>query len=128
MPFLSRIGSPIGAAVDGGALTAGSGRLRVEPDQLDGAIAVFKDALDTVESEVGRARNDLDAMPPAKDQVSQDAVDVFNQLGYKNADSAIKAWEGAVLQLRAIVERLEEAKRGIMQADADNSSNFRASS
>lgn len=126
MPFFTGIGQPISAAVDTGTAVApgGAGHLRINPEQLDGAIAVFKDALSAVESEVRWASQELYAEPPASDQVSNDAANAFNRLGFVNADSAVVAWEGAVQQLRSIVEQLEEAKRTIVQSDTGNVANF----
>jgi len=129
MPFLTGVGQSISAVVDAGAAAAtatAGGRLRISPDQLDGAIAVFENALTSVESEVARARAELDARPPANDQVSNDAANAFNRVGYVNENSAVAAWEGAVQQLRSIVEQLQAAKQTIMQTDTGNVSNFQA--
>jgi hypothetical protein len=129
MPFVAATGQPLNA-VGGrevtGTITGATGRLRLDPDQLDGAIAVFKDALDAVEKEVRWAVEDILARPPANDAVSIDAANAFNRVGYENPHSAIAAWQGAVDQLHSIVEQLEAAKRTIVQADAGNVSNFRA--
>ena len=137
MPFFTAIGQPVGAVVDGatagavvgaadGAAVAGgaSGRLRISPEQVDGAIAVFKGALAAVESEVRWAVNDIQARPPANDAVSNDAANAFNRVGYENADSAVAAWEGAVQQLRSIVEQLEAARQTIVSTDTGNVTNF----
>jgi PE family len=126
VPFVTGIVQPINAV--GGEAAAGhtgaSGKLRVEPEQLDGVIAVFEDALATVGSEVKRARTELDAMPLANDQVSTDAANAFNRVGYVNEDSAVRAWKGAVQQLRSIIEQLNAAKQTIVQTDTENVSNF----
>ena len=126
MPFFTGIGQSINTVVDEGAdaSPASAGRLHIDPDQLDGAIAVFKDALDMVEKEVWVARHELNALPLANDEVSNDAANAFNRLGYLNEDSAVVAWEGAVQQLRSIVEQLETAKQTIIQTDVDNVSGF----
>ncbi|HEY3262441.1 MAG TPA: hypothetical protein VGJ95_19610, partial [Pseudonocardiaceae bacterium] len=58
--------------------------------------------------------------------VSTDAANAFNRVGYENANSAVAAWQGAVDQLRSIVEQLDEARRTIMQADVGSVSNFQA--
>jgi hypothetical protein len=126
VPFFTGVVQPINAA--GSEAVAGptgaSGKLRVEPEQLDGAIAVFKDALNALDSEVRWASQELYARPLANDAVSNDITDAFNRLGFMNANSAIVAWEGAVQQIRSIVEQLELAKRTVQQADTGNASNF----
>ena len=129
MPFLTGVGQAINAAVDAGAAAAtatAGGRLRISPDQLDGAIAVFQDALNALEGEVRWASQEIYAQPPANDQVSNDAANAFNRVGYVNENSAVVAWEGAVQQLRSIVEQLQAAKQTIMQTDTGNVANFQA--
>jgi len=123
MPFFTGIGQPVNA-VDPGATSGANGRLRIDPDQLDAAIAVFQDAHDSVEGEVRRAVGDIRAMALAQDQVSNDAVNAFNRMSCDNIDSAIAAWEGAVRELRSIVQRLRETRQAIVEADASNVSNF----
>jgi hypothetical protein len=127
VPFFAGIGQSIGTVVDNvaAAMPTAGGRLRIEPDQLDGAIAVFQEALDTLAGEVERARTELQAMPPANDDVSRDAANAFNRLGYVNENSAVMAWQGAVEQLESIVEQLKAAKEAIVRADTGNVSNFR---
>jgi hypothetical protein len=120
VPFFVRVGRS-----DGDATAGPGGWLRVEPDQLDGAIAVFQDALHILEREVGEAMYAIEARPPAADAVSREAVEVFNQRGYRSADSAVAAWRGAVGELRRIVEQLTAAKRAVMAADAGNAASFR---
>ena len=134
MPFITGVGQQVGAIVGGAAsgvaagVTGASDRMRIEPEQVDAAIAVFKDALFALESEVRLAIYAIQAMPPANDVVSTDAADAFNRVGYENADSAVAAWQGAVQQLRSIVEQLTTAKQTIMVTDAGNVSNFQVSS
>ncbi|HEY3259173.1 MAG TPA: hypothetical protein VGJ95_02720, partial [Pseudonocardiaceae bacterium] len=103
MPFVAATGQPLNA-VGGrevtGTITGATGRLRLDPDQLDGAIAVFKESLHAVEYEVRAAVEDIRARPPATDAVSTDAANAFNRVGYENANSAVAAWQGAVDQLR----------------------------
>jgi len=134
VPFI--IGAAVGAAagaivgtapVIGGAPPApsGSGRLRIEPDQVDAAIAVFKGALASLETEVIQARSDIYALAPAYDDVSQNAAAAFNQAGYAEANSAVVAWEGAVLQLRSIIEQLEASKLTNVNADGESASFLR---
>jgi len=123
MPFFTAIGQPINAVA--GEPTTSAGRLRVEPDQLDGAIAVFRGALNELEGEVRWAMTEIRALAPANDAVSNDAANAFNRVGYENADSAVVAWGGAVAQLRSIVDQLELAKQTVMQTDAGNASNFK---
>jgi hypothetical protein len=126
VPFFTGIGQPIntvgGEAAAG--LTGASGMLRVEPEQLDGAIAVFRGALHALEAEVWGAANDIQALAPANDAVSNDAANAFNRVSYENADSAVAVWEGAVTQLRSIVDQLELSKRAIVLTDTGNASNF----
>jgi uncharacterized protein YukE len=143
MPFFSEAGQEVELVTDVGANVGATvatdlatvadqattaptapGRLRIEPDQVDGAITVFSNALADVESEVAWAVSDIRATPPAADAVSNDAASAFNRLGYENTDSAVAAWQGAVEQLRSIVDQLEAAKRTIQQADAGNTTNF----
>ena len=121
MPFFTGIGQPVNA-VDPGATSGANGRLRIDPNQLDAAIAVFQDALNTVESEVMWARQSMDARRLADDQVSGDVVDAFNRIGYKNDNSAVVAWEGAVVQLRSVVQQLQAAKNAIVLVDDKNAS------
>lgn len=131
MPFFTGVGQPIvGAAVgaaagaamgavvgDGTVATAAaSGQLRIEPEQVDGAIAVFRNALNSVEHEVRRARAEINAQAPAHDEVSNDVAAAFNQA----SENAVAAWEGAVLQLQSIIDQLEASKQANMTADADS--------
>src|SRR5215211_3871525 len=95
MPFFTGIGQPVNA-VDPGATSGANGRLRIDPDQLDAAIAVFADALHALETQVQRARHELYATALAHDDVSNDIAAAFNQVGYQKNDSAVRAWEGAV--------------------------------
>ncbi len=139
MPFFTGVGQPIiGAAVGaaagaaiGTAIPAGTdtpagsgaaGRLRIEPEQVDAAIAVFRNALASVEAEVMNARRDINALAPAYDEVSRDAANAFNQVSYGNA---VAAWEGAVSQLRSIIEQLEASKQTNVAADTDSASFLR---
>ena len=128
MPFVSGNGQQInaigtdaylGPAISG-TVSGGPGLLRIKPEDVDGAIAVFKGALETIRDEVRRAAMEIRARPPANDEVSQDAANAFNRIGTENANSAIAAWSGAVAQLSSIVEQLEASKRTIMNADAIN--------
>ncbi|HEY0640826.1 MAG TPA: hypothetical protein VGD67_24610 [Pseudonocardiaceae bacterium] len=131
MPFFSGVGEPVGAVIGaaaGAAAGAGaaaaaqaaassSGRLRIEPDQVDGAITVFRNALANVEAEVAQARSDITAFAPAGDAVSNDVASAFNEVGTTNA---LAAWEGAIEQLRSIIEQLEAAKQQHLTTDAGN--------
>lgn len=138
MPFFTGVGQPIvgaaaaagavaGAAVSAAAVVddapaaAASGQLRIEPAQVDGAIAVFRNALNSVKDEVRRARADINAQAPALDDVSNDAAAAFNHA----SQNAVAAWEGAVQQLQSIIDQLEAAKRTNMTADADSASFLR---
>lgn len=62
-----------------GPPAAGGGVLRLEPDQIDGAIAVFQAALDKLERRVFSAGHALRPGPTADDQVSRDASVVFGR-------------------------------------------------
>lgn len=135
MPFFTGAGQSVGAIVGGGvaagaaavadvAGTSGTGHLRIEPDQVDGAIAVFKEALAAVEDEVRAAISSIRADPPASDQVSVDAADAFNRVGYGNDNSAIAAWEGAITQLRSIIQQLEASRQANVNADVAGSGSF----
>jgi hypothetical protein len=134
VPFFTGVGQPIvGAAVGaatGAAAATGdqpvasgaSGRLRIEPEQVDGAIAVFRNALNSVKDEVRRARAEIDAQAPADDDVSNDAAAAFNQA----SQNAVAAWEGAVLQLQSIIDQLEASKLANQTADTDSASFLRS--
>jgi hypothetical protein len=122
VPFAVQVGQPIGQDVGG----PGGGWLRVEPDQLDGAIAVFHDALHVLEREVGLAIRGIEAKSPAADVVSREAVEVFNRRGCQDVDCAISAWRAAVGELRRIVDQLMAAKLAIAAADTDNAASFQA--
>jgi hypothetical protein len=131
MPFVTGIGQPI---EDGGPRsnaatappTGAAGLLRIDADQLDGAIGVFKTALDTVEHQIDVARNEISARPPANDPVSRDIARAFNRVSYQNSNSALAAWEGARDQLRSIVEQLEAAKHTSLNADQSNAKMLRS--
>lgn len=123
MPFFTGTGQAVSTTVDG-SNTGTTGRLRIEPDQLDAAIAVFQEALDTVEREIMWARESLDAIPLARDTVSNDAAAAFNGVGYINDNSALRAWEGAVVQLRSIIDQLRASRHAITRTDEALTTDF----
>lgn len=131
MPFFTGINDVIGDAVSGAAaasaeaamqagapMTTGpSGRLRIEPDQVDAAIRVFQDALDKLESKVAKAKEQIRADAMAMDRVSQPAAAAFNHASTAGPGAAIAAWTGAVQELRSIVQQLEAAKKTHITTD-----------
>lgn len=125
MPFFTGIGDPVtgapAASTSGPLANPASGQLRLQPDQLDGAIAVFTRALETIEHEVLRARGEINAQAPAQDDVSSNVAAAFNQASL----NAVSAWEGAVQQLRSIIEQLQAAKQAHLAADGNSASFLR---
>ena len=103
-----------------GPPATGGGVLRLQPDQIDSAIAVFEAALDKLEKPVRRASDALKPGPTAADQVSQDASVVFGRA----ADPALAAWRGAVGEIRSVIDQLEAAKRAHLEADAAGQAQF----
>lgn len=103
-----------------GPPATGGGVLRLEPDQVDGAIAVFQAALDKLEPALWDADRALRPNPTAADQVSQDASVAFGRA----ADPAVQAWTGAVREIRSVIEQLEAAKRAHQEADAAGRAQF----
>ncbi|SHE54971.1 hypothetical protein [Streptoalloteichus hindustanus] len=105
MPFVwdraGTVGSPDGA----------TGVLRIEPDQVDGAIVVFRRALAELEPRIAEARRELRVLAPGSDQVSVDAALALSRRSLDGANSALRAWEGAVAQIRSIVDQLEAVRR-----------------
>ncbi len=103
-----------------GPPATGGGVLRLEPDQIDGAIGVFQAALAKLERRVFSAGHALRPGPTADDQVSRDASVVFGRA----ADPAVAAWNGAVEEIRSVIEQLEAAKRAHLEADAAGQAQF----
>ena len=103
-----------------GPPATGGGILRLEPDQIDGAIGVFQAALDKLEEPVFYAEQALRPGPTADDQVSRDASAAFGRA----ADPAVAAWNGAVREIRSVIEQLESAKRAHLEADAAGQAQF----
>jgi len=99
--------------------------LHVEPEQLDGSIAVFREAWLRLAGEVSVAREAITARAPGKDVVSGNAADAFNRVTVENKNSALDVWERAVTELGSIIRQLEEAKRGLVEADVSNVSSFK---
>jgi len=126
VPFYTGVGQPVNALIGGAdpVTTSAAGRLRIEPDQLDGAIAVFRDAWRALESEIRWATETITAEGPGRDRVSKDAADAFNRVAVGNKGSAVKVWRDAGAQLRSIVEALENAKLRNTQTDAGNARPF----
>ena len=103
-----------------GPPAAGGGVLRLEPDQIDGAIAVFQAALDKLEGPVREAEYALRPGPTAEDQVSKDASVAFGRA----ADPAVQAWTGAVNELYSVIEQLHAAKQAHLNADTAGQAQF----
>jgi len=127
VPFYAGAGQQVNAVVGGAGpvTTSLSGRLHVEPEQLDGSIAVFREAWLRLAGEVSVAREAITARAPGKDVVSGNAADAFNRVTVENKNSALDVWERAVTELGSIIRQLEEAKRGLVEADVSNVSSFK---
>lgn len=93
---------------------AGGGVLRLEPDQLDAAISVFEDALDSLELPVSMAKQSLTPGSTADDIVSREAAMGFGRA----ADPAVRAWSAAIDEIRSVIEQIQRAKQSQLDADA----------
>ncbi|MCP2262096.1 hypothetical protein LX15_005828 [Streptoalloteichus tenebrarius] len=99
----------------GGAEAAGSSGganrvLRIEPDHVEEALAVFRRALDELEPTIAKARRGFRMIPPGADPVSVDAAAAISGRGLDGPNPVLRAWEGAVAQIRSIVDQLELAR------------------
>lgn len=103
-----------------GPPAAGGGVLRLQPDQIDGAIAVFQSAIDKLDRPVRDAANSLKPGPTAEDQVSKDASVAFGRA----ADPAIQAWTAAINELYSVIEQLQAAKQAHLNAEAASRAQF----
>lgn len=131
MPFFSGITDVIGDALSSAAsanaqaaaqtagptFAGGPGILRIDPDQVDAAIAVFQGALDRLEARVQQANNEIRAVAMAADRVSQPAAAAFNEASMSGPNAAIAAWSGAVRELRSIVTQLEASRHTNVMTD-----------
>jgi len=131
VPFIDRAAYVAGVPADAQAVAyarrvsaSAPGVLRIEPDQVDAAINVFRDAVDKLEERVRDARNAIRANPMADDQVSQPAAAAFNRVSFDGSESAIAAWTGAVTELQSIIRQLQASKETIFQAEDVVSQSF----
>lgn len=131
MPFFSGITDIVGDALSSAAsanaqaaaqtagptFAGGAGILRIAPEQVDAAIAVFQDALDRLEARVQQANNEIRAEAMAADRVSQPAAAAFNDASMIGPNAAIAAWSGAVRELRSVVTQLEASRNANVMTD-----------
>jgi hypothetical protein len=99
------------------AFTGAAGILRIEPDQVDAAIKVFRDAVYKLERRVRQAQEEVRADPMAEDLVSQPAAAAFNHASLSGPRAAIAAWTGAVKELESIVRQLQVSKESMVRTD-----------
>lgn len=132
MPFFSGITDIVGDALSSAAsanaqaaaqtagptFAGGAGILRIEPNQVDAAIAVFQDAVDKLKHKVRQAQEEIRANPMAHDRVSGPAATAFNHASMTGPGAAIAAWTGAVEEFESIIEQLRAAKEANTMTDA----------
>lgn len=131
MPFFSGITDIVGDALSSAAsanaqaaaqtagptFAGGAGILRIEPNQVDAAIAVFQDALNKLEDRITQARAEIRAQAMAADRVSTPAAYAFNDASLSGPGAAIAAWTGATREFQSIIDQLRASKNANVTTD-----------
>ncbi len=100
------------------------GNIRLLPEQLPAAIALFETARDQMDQLARRAEHETVVRPPGKDQVSTWVAEAMTKAGREGLDSAAGAANSAVVRLEEAIVALKEMGRTYGVVEEDNTRRF----
>lgn len=93
--------------------------LQVDPDAVPMLRSAFVDALNKVDKQLELAEKELRVSPWAKDPVSQDATNAFNNRSVDSARSAVDSLRAFRTQLNIAVVNLDKTAEQYRETDGD---------